>query len=416
MRILDAYGSPVARYEGTGTLYRFPGENSQSLECSFEAIQLVDGAILLAGRLSQPVTFREVDRFEGHSIDPVAEIVATSLLLADSRSSPGVGTWLAYAGRLAATTFFLREEPMEVVFDLTNFVFGGAKHSIHLEQPPYQADISPQDDYDSAIETLRAAKGQKITATLRISSIDGRGLNLPGVEDLADEICVVASLATGTKATWLNYRVPNSNAPLAYAHRDSVTKPFSNKLDLLGWRPDLDAILTDWAAANRPAEARKYDKRMIDYFLDGVSATQFLETNGLALAALIDATTAHHARETGVESIVPVDEWKSRKADLKGAIASVFEPESAARLARNLEGLNRRPFRENLEDLFDSLSLPKPDLRLLLAIRNSLVHDAAFPDGIRPRDAYRVLLWSTFAILARTVGFTGQLEDPPEVT
>jgi hypothetical protein len=222
-----------------------------------------------------------------------------------------------------------------------------------------------------------------------------------------DQVCTGLSLATGTKVTWLSYR---DKMDSLVGHRSSVTKDYSNRINVLGWTLDPPEAVQAYARS-RP---RRFFREMIDYFADVTAPGVYIQTKALTASTLLDALTNHYSAQARFENAVADPAWKKLRPILLAAIDAEFSKVGlAAPSVGKIEGLRRYSFREKLEKLLAEKGIPKPDLGQLIQIRDHLVHTGQFRDGGSHTDAFHLLLWTSYSVLARLAGYKGSMSGPP---
>ena len=403
MDFLDPFGAAVHRYQGVGTLTCGPGPRPRRSKVSFEVRQLQDGSLVVGCMAAGFVDFSRWRTLAGWAEEPSARVRVTGAMVVDSQwRSPGICWSAAYAKHVDIDKPMLHRLPASYIdFQLVNLTdrrWNGSDFPVSFSYRDYKLTLRPSATYTRLAKGLNRVPGTAVTATLRVRPAGGNPLRPAAVASAADEICRALSLAAGTKVNWLMYETSSG----AIRHRSSVLKPYSNLLAALGWRLDFQAILTGWAIARD----KRHLRAMTDYFMDATAVGPYLETRALTAASLLDALTNHWAHSNGFDVLVDDVSWRKAERKLRGAIRqTAAECGIDESIDINIKALQRRPFADRLQRLLGRLNIQSGHVSGLIPVRNSLIHDGEFPEGVDRRQAFLQLVWTDLAILARLAGY-----------
>ena len=414
MKLLNAYGPGIAKYEGMGDLIvegtPYPG--------SFEAIQCSDGRILLAGYADGLDRPWDTAEFRGFTQDPGYEVRAEGIQMARLHMSPGVVSYLGAAKRMSACRTGRSYESSSAVFDLVNLRIGrpsaGRFDPIDMARAPNEVRIECVPSYKDEIESLRASAPCAITAACTVRDTDGRLLEFDATEELVDRVCFMASLLTGNKVTWVSYRTRWSrSSDTLIVHRSAPTKPFTTNASVLIWEPNVREALGRWfnggLCESQPLQLR----RLIDAWLDALGMAD-VESRALSASSLIDVLASQHAAQTGAEHLLSPSQWRRIEPKVRDAIKHLCANSGIeAQLWGKTAELNRRTFVDKLESALAAHGLPADHVDTVKSIRNELVHSGGFPASIEPLDGYAMVLGTAYTLLLRVAGYEAEIGWDP---
>jgi len=411
LEFLESFGVPLYRYEGIGTVsLKGSGTGTRRGRVSFEVRQLRDGEIVVGCMSPRHFDFLRAQRLSGWVREPAGRLRVTGLTpVLDRGRFPGINEGVAYVHQAVFETSISKAvKPVELQFTLANLTAAQGlswKTPISVIFGQYELELSPVAEYDTLVEKLRRASGIEWTANCVVRRINGGPIQPWRAVELIDSICTPLSLATGTKVTWLSY----SSQSGTRGHRSSKTRPHSNLLHSLGWQLDLGDAITSWARVRR----KPYLSRMTNYFLDAAGAGPYLETRALTAASLLDALTNHFSRQRGYDLMVDDAAWNTARPVLRRNIRDTCRSIGiSSKINANVNALRRHPLSDKLRRLLGDLTLPSHPLNQVVEVRDQIVHYGGFPPNIEPFDAYRLVLWTGFAVLARLSGYSGAIQGP----
>ncbi len=158
--------------------------------------------------------------------------------------------------------------------------------------------------------------------------------------------------------------------------------------------------------ANR--ERYALDQGTIDTYLDAKAESDYLQIRGIKLAVAMEVLKDIflNLSDTPVaEFVTKPNRFKKVIAQLKDAILPVFSNHSlkitAETLSEKLPDINRRTFREILDDIFKQidLQLTEGDTQRFIQSRNSLVHTGRFKSEEKARGSDTEPLIDEFCFL-----------------
>lgn len=287
---------------------------------------------------------------------------------------------------------------------------------LKLETPWGIAEIDPVADYDSVIPKLKAQKGISVTCTLLAKPTVH--MEFKSVIAKVEELCKLLSLARGTKINWINAQSYTQDGQLCHTIlKNSIAWPFS-QYPLIDPRNPNDTPF--FIKKVYPAYLRNRDSYNLDIaieqYLDAKRETAYLETRGLAAAALIDSLQQLYASENDFVEIVKdfAQQKNIVRNGMKTLMKSTFpdiKVEELQEVLAKIPELNRRAFLNLLKEWTSDLGLHIPDSELsaIKDTRNSLAHEMRFKSTDnrgKVREYFR-LINLTNQIFLKLLGYQG---------
>ena len=385
MRNLNEYGTISVEYEGSGTL---TARNGVTAPCGFTASQMRDGRVVLL------VTLGAEDAAAGFFVLEGADAVVGSTTTGWHLTATGLshvnylppvprnqpGTFLAYHAKQVTIETPSAEETSSSLFAIVNAIFVG--NNLAVEHPKGRAHLRRVDDYESVTVQVRTLKRIDITAELEVELPDPETS-----ETVADDICSLLSIASGTKVQWIRRTdLTQSLDVVRSCHDYRVTKPYC-PLPVIDPRPrqDLSLFLTTTLPTYvQRRESWGLSAGLLDAYLDAKSETDYLQVRGVKLAVVMEMLKESFLQVSGYQQLnMPKGKFhtivRCIKTELKRPHHDL-EKRQRDVAYRNLEGLNRIPFGDVLDALCSKLQLnvPKRDRTLFVQCRNSLIHTGHF--------------------------------------
>jgi hypothetical protein len=305
------------------------------------------------------------------------------------------------------------------IFNLVNFEFLGntaaekravkdgmhtiEKHYLFLkiEMPWGEIAIHPLYEEKEIMQNVRSQKGIAVTCEARIHLIKGQ--TFAQTIEYMDEICRLLSLARGTKINWISADCQTQEGgTLKGILRESVIWPFCS-LTLIDPRNPVDTVrFVETTYPIYLQNRRRYNLDIaIEQFLDAKRETAYLETRGLAAAALIDSLQQMYGFKNGIAEIL--HDFDSQKRTLRDGMRSLVQstfPQigegELQEVLQKLPELNRKSFLTLLKIWTDTLGLNMPNSELIAVrnTRNSLAHSMQFKSTDQPskiREYFRLV-------------------------
>jgi hypothetical protein len=438
-RLTEGQGARiVGSYPGTGTLRCLSGNE---LDCAFRVVQLATGQLLLFCVGPFKVDDDKLAQMRRVGIGSLSgnsegRVVETQGAVGDGTSGPS--PWGEYvicfhASRVLVSHPERAGRPCAVRFALTNLDL--------LPPNPVRLDleglgerritIEPMADYEVAKERLRLLRSPQVTCTLTIP-LQGED-DLEQAERCANDVCLLLSLAQGSKVSWLcrDVLVEDQEALQSRLLGSRVTGQWSSFR--LVHRDLPEFLRKTYPQYLRRRESFKLNKGGIDAYVDARHGDQYLETQGAKLALALELPNTTVCAAAGIESsVLPESQFKEVKKRIKAAMEQAL-PGDGLKLSRQVLSnkvgdLNRRPFRRRLEEVLPlaGSDLSCKEVRLFVKSRNSLVHladyrckTAAASDRKRwpfseRIDEYRFMMHFMDRLLLKVVGYSGPYLDATE--
>lgn len=449
MTELSRYGKVLRTYKGRGNLQL---KAKGLFECSFEVVQLVDGAIraqcdFLNKNLSQLnslVTYLidgvEIQSMTGFTEDDKKVKLGRQILCISINHRIATDPKAVIITLLATEmSVYLKGERNQLTtlrFGITNFEFEGnvarerkAKNHHTFDRGILSANLSFGEirierlpNYEEVIANLRATQGIEPTAEILLELHQNH--NIEWAKKVVDRLCTIISLAKGTKIAWIYLDGYDTEGLNCFTiHKNAVTRPYSG----------VSASVIDPAHPNDVKELieKGYDQlergdneymltRAIDSYLEAKHPHSYLESKALAAIQAMELLVGKYAETHDFVFIIGENEFNERLKEIGAGIRNVlkkaFEEKYTIALCgeqnEKLKSLNRYTLRQVLKRLLKDfgVQISGQKLHALMETRNALVHKGSFHTNNVVKEYYRVIS-SMDRILLRMLGYEGHILD-----
>ena len=359
---LSLLGDCITTYKGEGVLTLKDGF---SVSCTFEAGQLKQGDIFLFCDCSASTVstfFTPAHKFEGTTTQGYAFIAIDNITQTDQEE--GIHIYFLRIGtvRMAEQTF-----PQSVRYGVTNLII---KHPLPIQVNHkgmiQQLVIKPVHNHETIMWCVRRLKSIDVTCEIVGAVTTDTGKEI--LEEVVDNLCYLLSVAKGTKIEWLYRDIYDAQGNCTERmHGSRITKaycPFS----LIDEDRILQAFLEKTYSpyvANR--ERYSLNQGTIDAYLDAKAESDYLQIRGIKLAVAMEVLKDVFLNL----SDTPVSEFVTKRtrfdkiiAELKDAILPILHKKnldiSSETLSEKLPDINRRTFKEILDDICKRIDLHLP--------------------------------------------------------
>lgn len=385
---LNHYGDPREIYSGEGALTL---STEQRVKCRFAASQTENGKVFLlcvTEEVLLDLAFGETEinsfsglTHDGFRVETFRNIYETPYL---PHTRPAQGTCLALNANLKVyrsselpccrRTFTIVN--LAGITSRVSFLFHGRhiiirateKNQINLQLLSVNRDVLPTVE----LETEGSS-------------------SLESDIELVNEVCYLLSIAVGTKVQWIAHTDwISTNDWIARSHYGlHVTKGYDPLplIDLRRGSKHLEMLLDIVGHKDRVVERKLagLTHAVIDTYLDAKAEGDFLQARALKLVIAVEMLKAEFqsARDISPLGILEHDYGQLRnpiKEAVKKAISDKTTQTERSIIYSNLGGLNRKTFKQQLQELLDALGLDycSNDLSRFVASRNKLVHEGRF--------------------------------------
>jgi hypothetical protein len=229
---------------------------------------------------------------------------------------------------------------------------------------PVTVHVEPLVGYADTIRRLAVTRGVAVTCELEVS------LPRPdfAVEALVTDLCLLMSVARGTKVQWV-YRTDfaSDGRAISTTHFSRVTRPF-HVLEVLRAahenRHDTKRFLErGLSALNAAAAMYEVRRGLIDAYIDSRDERDFLEMRGVKVAVVAEMVKAAHTRYAAFQ-VASAAYWQR----LIRALVARARPRRRVRFGEALRAAcNAAGFRPK-----------RSELRKFVIARNTLIHEGTF--------------------------------------
>jgi hypothetical protein len=387
---LSLLGDCITTYKGEGVLTLKDGF---SVSCTFEAGQLKQGDIFLFCDCSASTVstfFTPAHKFEGTTTQGYAFIAIDNITQTDQEA--GIHIYFLRIGtvRMAEQTF-----PQSVRYGVTNLII---KHPLPIQVNHkgmiQQLVIKPVHNHETIMWCVRRLKSIDVTCEIvgEVTTDTGKEI----LEEVVDNLCYLFSVAKGTKIEWLYRDIYDAQGTCTERmHGSRITKAYC-PLSLIDEDRILQAFL-EKTYSSYVANCERYalNQETIDAYLDAKAESDYLQIRGIKLAVAMEVLkdVFLNLSDTRVEEFVTKPNRFNKKiiSKLKDAILPILRSNNlditGETLSEKLPDINRRTFREILDDIFKQidLQLTEEDTQSFIQSRNSLVHTGRFKSEKKSR-------------------------------
>lgn len=419
----------VAVYRGKGSL--FIGEE-EGPACEFYSIQLPNANIQVKCALKGPLgTAKQPTHLQGITNDGFS-IKATLYPFVCSTTFTGDRFCLYLAKDLAVRIQPSSGPIHRLRFGLTNF-----------EVPPkalFQVagrtvTVKRVQGYQERLNVVKQLRGIDVMSEVAVEADSTDRLR--EVCELMDDLCLLFTLARGTKINWIYYEaLEDQQSWVERYHRNVVVKSYSpfaliardNPRDLKEFVEQAYVSLQKLKDCCQRQRKSFWYAQAVDALADAKLEQDFLELRGLKLTSVLEFIRSVYLRDRDAEHIVSEDEFKSKYAELEKEMRQLlrrfFSSQTAEEMCKHTQGLNWPTFRRTVREMTQSLglSVSKDELNKIVEYRNELVHRMRFfKDSGNTRDtkgtkkdlysAYLTMMNFIEQILLAVLGYQGYYLD-----
>jgi hypothetical protein len=288
--------------------------------------------------------------------------------------------------------------PVELRFYLTNFEFEPIKLNWQLDK--HDVTINRIKNYNETLNILRAADAMDITAKMSIKSLESVEIfDINRIENLANDICYLLSLAKGNKVQWLYWEAFSLDGKiLRVHHRTTWITPYrANSYLIPNYAPEnKKQLMLDFM--NQTFDKFRQVKtegmwklnEAIDHFVAAKTSGSVWELQALQLVVLIEFLNGRYFSFNSSEHLIKQTKFSKTlkkscsKWKIKSSLRDVFDLDEKESILNEMmektPELNRRTFKSQIQEIIQYLHIKVDEVQLtrFIKIRNSLVHKARF--------------------------------------
>lgn len=435
----EHYGPFLASFSGNGDVCFSDSSRIMEGGGHFHATQTASGRIFVSfvptgsfvhslQALDNGFSFAGRD-MDHRVIQAMGETLYSRLSWGMSPLLPNPSEYTFYPSRLSAKSLLATTDSYysNVRFSLSNFLWHTNSSSlpepIEITTDDFAVVVEPVNDYSRVSRRLTATHTIEPTASVSVSS---RGGSLPLDKFVAflDSSVYLLRLVTGNRVSWYSGDAldDRSGEIVESIYNSCVTSPYTNTMRFAPLRPsqgpkvDFGALTHAFYQDHDHLVDTQKLKDLIDYFSSACDDLAYLEIRGLMASTLTDLLAATYARSTGTDEVVEEEELHNEVLPLvRSALGSIdISQHIRDQLAIYLQGAYRTTFRQRLRRLANERNVPleSEDLKHIVQIRDSLVHNGTYPSDHERElwlNDYRSMMWTNFAIFCRLLGYNGEL-------
>jgi hypothetical protein len=317
-------------------------------------------------------------------------------------------------------------------FEIFNLVFEAARsRGAGADLPLFVADrqlsIVLMPTYAQRVRSLRSRRGVTGTATLSIPLASLAETEEAGL--IADRVCDLLTLATGTLVTWNNSILTDDDGQSRPGLiRSAPTRGYNGGWPLIDRRmaPHLSSFVEQTYPVYVELEQSLQLRRVIHAYADAMSSA-FLETRALLIGALGEFLTLRAAEVVGLENdaiprpivehlhgafVAEMDETLGREL-AREALTSDVAAEIRQTVLDKLSHLGDRSLRQKLAAVNEHFNagLSPGEIRSFVITRNNMAHRMEFSDSPDSGDQFRHMRYVVDRILLALLRYNGPFVD-----
>lgn len=402
--LLSYYGDCIAIYAGKGTLTLL---DSRTVQCSFEVGQLRKGRVILICDFSTSPPYLSIpsaQSFEGVTDEGLRIFTAGQIVGMNDLTNDAIDfSHIRSAFFVSEITIQVNtSKPVKRVrFGVTNLVLDKPL-SLCLQDTSSTTllSIEPIDGYTQIMRRVQTLRGIEITGEVSIDISERE--EAKALEDVLNNLCYLLSVAQGTKIQWIySYQYDETGALLLKQHDSNVTKVCDPLSLIEGVRETKEFLEGRYNSYVTNRERYRLAQGLIDAYMDAKAEADYLQTRGIKLAVVMEMLKVVFLNVPGIvqggDLILTKQTFHVFQSlienPLRYALSIIGVDESDQdEIWNKTEELNRKSFKPILKSIFKyiGLDIPKGDLDLFVACRNSLVHTGRFfSETARQKDLKR---------------------------
>lgn len=441
------YGRVLRAYQARGSLRL---NTNHSFQCSFDAVQFVDGAIRVQCRIptadteSNILTWDLMSNIGVQSIRGITEdnqeITLSGQILWTNVNHRTAEDSKSVTISLVAAEVLVEPEgtgsPLHTLkFGITNFEFEGnidreqkTETSHRLDRgilavnlPLGEIRIERLPNYEVAMANLKATQGIEPTCEM---SVELSTHDIQWAKDFADDLCTILSLAKGTKIVWIYLDGYDGKGVSRLAfHKNAITRPYAGAsasvVDSIH-PSDIKELIEKGYERFAQLKGQYKLGHIIDAYLESKRPHSYLESRGLAAIQAMELLAAQYAEKHNLVYIMDENEFGDKLGGIGTAVNEVFQKAFGESYVsalcgehnEKLKSLNRRTLRQVLKQVFQDFVLIVPGARLhaLIETRNALVHRGSFNTNDKVKEYYCVISIMD-RLLLKMLGYAGYFLD-----
>jgi hypothetical protein len=440
---LNSYGKAIRRYVGSGSLEL---NGNVPIECRFELVQTSDGRLVALCQRDDRCLYLSPEGEKGRLVGQLQDgrelefdnviIMRSNAHTTYDESGETSSSHVVITGN--EVTVKANNQSMNsvtVVFALTNLTLlgtdsyivgnpdgsGEAKRQQSLALGQREAVIRPLSDYSEIVRELKASRGTDVTSELLTTAASAHQLD--EAIGLADDLCLLLTLARGCRVEWLCYDVVGSaDEVLGSYHRSAITKRWGS-LQLIATTPPEDTkhFLESAYPKLREVEEPWEFRNAVSVYTDGKTEGDFLESRALKLAVAMEHLVGRYLSQVDKAHILPPEVFKAALPQVRSAVGQLLQESLATAeagqiemMANHVQAFNWYPFRRALAEICTEVGLRagSKERGRFKDIRDELVHRASFhPRYGTPWEQYRLMMTFIGKVLLAILGYDGYYYD-----
>lgn len=408
---IEGFGTRIEEFRGEGQLTLPDGP---AAACAFDCVQLADGRILaechlMAGAVLELVATiineppRANWRLEGRTLEGFnilfKEARSQSLELSMGKGKPA-RVLLACNEVNVFSPAAVPVTPARLTYGLANLEFlgdevtefeiegrrGWSRNTFRFQAASTEIIVRQVDNYRQAVAEMKARRTLAVTAEASLE-LTRDVTDLEPYDEMMDAVCVLLSLAKGSRVTWLYSKAIDQDGALASMRIVSELSPF--------WVPGVALIGGATAKELKELVADAYQPYLqekerfnlpvaIGYYLASKSEIEWNTKFLLACIALetLVGNFAEHGTQGDLRYIIPRKDFEERNtlASLKSLLGEVLREKfpgltdiQVDDALVKVQEMNRRSLRRLVKRMLAELEIEHDDLSFI-ALRGRVVH------------------------------------------
>lgn len=283
--------------------------------------------------------------------------------------------------------------------------------------------IRPIENYGQVTASLEHTRGMDITCYTLVSDVTQDKVTDIIIINLIRKLCLLLSLARGTKITWPCYDVISSDGNLLVTHYHNCPKStfhHSASIDYIRQNETKEFLQTAYPNVDHSIANWGIDEA-IELYCDSKFEAETITTRGIKAVICMEVLRSKFLqRHPAGEFIVNQESFDQKQKDLqktiRDALKELFpeiEPSQLDMMSSHTPGLNRYSFSNSIKKMLAEINLPLPakEIRRFVSIRNRLVHSGSYPDKETAYDDHQFVDRFIGTFLLATLGYIDQSKN-----
>lgn len=412
--------------------------NGQTCSCTFNAIQISDGKIIVGCEFNGSLD--NVNSFYNNDVS--IKLIKATIKDNFELLIEGNLFWTAINHQLKANEnriemVILANSMMygkrdvdsltSIKFGITNFEFlgnkltpykngGGSLDVLAVNLGNKIIEIHEVPNHKNIMDSVEAQKSVDVTSEVIVDVSNIK--DLAKATEYVDVLCRLLSFARGTKINWIYYDCYNSYEKELIFHKNSIAWRYSGLPVIDSRNPNDTANFVKQVYTPYLSNKDTYGLDIaIESYLDAKRELGYLETRALRAVVVLEFLRSRYAKQKGNEFILQDGQFKNIHQAVTDILneqctSMSLSPSIIDQMVSKIGELNRPAFKISLQTMFSDLGIDiaQTELDKFVRIRNSLVHKGSFLTN-EYSEEYFFILGILDRVFLRILSYEGEFLD-----